>query len=99
MSKGASATQTGLSQVEPVPVSPADAASIPSEDDIPTGFYCYQSLSPVDDEGIMPVRGKCPLWEPRPGENAYCGFLKYETEYGRELLWDQVKICGVRDHD
>lgn len=27
---GASASQTGLSQVEPVPVSPADAASIPS---------------------------------------------------------------------
>ena len=45
----------------------------------------------------MAVRGKCPYWESRPGEHAYCGYLSYQTQFERELLWDQVKVCGIRD--
>jgi hypothetical protein len=61
---------------------------------IPHGPYCYASLSPMDARGLMRVNGQCPYWERREGDHAYCRFLDYETEYARELLWDQVKVCG-----
>ena len=72
-------------------------ALIPSADAIPDGPYCYTSLGPMDSEGFLPIKGQCPYWESRPDEHAYCRYLNYETEFGRELLWDQVKCCGVRD--
>jgi len=68
-----------------------------SEDLIPSGPYCYASLDPMDTNGHMRIKGMCPYWESRPGEHAYCRFLNYETEFERELLWDQVKACGIRD--
>lgn len=67
------------------------------ENRIPHGWYCYASLSEMDERGFMEINGKCPYWESRAGEHAYCGFLDYQTETERELLWDQVKICGVHD--
>lgn len=64
---------------------------------IPSGPYCYASLGAMDSDGFIAIKGQCPYWESRPDEHAYCRYLDYETEFGRELLWDQVKVCGVRD--
>jgi hypothetical protein len=66
---------------------------------IPDGSYCYARIGPMDEGGIMRIKGMCPYWERREGDNAYCRFLGYATETPRELLWDQVKICDVRDDD
>lgn len=63
--------------------------------EIPAGPYCYASLEPMDERGRMRIKGMCPHWKSRPGDHAYCGFLGYSTEFERELLWDQVKVCGV----
>lgn len=65
-----------------------------SEDPIPSGVYCYSFLSPMDSQGRMRVNGMCPYWESRGKEKAYCRFLDVEDEI---ILWDQIKICTVRD--
>lgn len=65
---------------------------------IPKGHYCYARLGPMDEHGVMPIKGMCPYWERRDGDNAFCKFLNYATEYPREPLWDQIKVCGV-NHD
>lgn len=84
---------------EPASGLAANAGSVPNAADIPPGWYCYASISPMDERGRMQIKGMCPFWERRPDEHAYCRYLDYETECGRELLWDQVKICGVNGDD
>jgi hypothetical protein len=64
--------------------------------EIPKGWYCYTRLGDFDDNGRMPVK-KCPHFRALPDDHARCELLKYTTEYSRELLWDQVKICGIND--
>lgn len=70
-------------------------ASIPDASLIPRGWYCYESIGEMDGEGLMEIKGVCPYYKSLPDEHAYCGFMDYTTNFQRELLWDQVKICGV----
>lgn len=64
---------------------------------IPAGPYCYGSLSPMDERGIMQVNGPCPYRE-RRAEGVYCAYLQTgDDEFG--LLADQVKICDVNNPD
>lgn len=67
---------------------------VKTDEAIPHGPYCYGSLSPMDERGIMRVHGKCPYWESRGERLAYCRYLQQEDDF---ILWDQVKICGVND--
>jgi hypothetical protein len=65
---------------------------------IPDGVYCYTRLGPMVsvDGGLpmMPVK-VCPYWNSTEGgKNAYCEFMDMSDDV---LLWDQVKICQVRD--
>lgn len=50
---------------------------------------------------FKPEIAPCPFWEGRDNGNAYCAYLKESSEYGDfgNLLWDQVKECGVNDED
>ena len=42
----------------------------------------------------MPIK-LCPYWNRETDEHsAYC---EYMDEHDNTVLWDQVKICGVRD--
>jgi hypothetical protein len=64
--------------------------------EIPSGFYCYARLGGFDENGRMPIKS-CPHYRALPGDHARCELLDYTTEFSRELLWDQVKICGIND--
>ena len=73
-----------------------------SEDPIPEGLYCYTRTSGwiTPEDGGLPYfqTRTCPYWENRPGKyDAYCRFLDEEDIDG-VLLWDKVKICGVKDY-
>lgn len=83
------ATHESNPAVSTVPVGIANA-----EDAIPSGFYCYQSIDDMDGNGFMKIHGACPYWEKTGKYTAYCHFLK---EADNLILFDQVKICGVKD--
>lgn len=54
-----------------------------SEDPIPEGCYCYSKSVP------------CVYWERRPEPyTAHCKFLDKTDDV---ILWDHIKICGVKD--
>jgi hypothetical protein len=66
---------------------------------IPHGIYCYS----VDKNGKNKV---CPFWSINHSKeeirNGYCSYLKkgdWENESAFNLLWDQVKECGVNMED
>lgn len=55
--------------------------------EIPEGIYCYLN------QKICPYWGKNPK---KPNQmNGYCRFLRVSDWNGTDLLWDQVKSCGV----
>jgi hypothetical protein len=65
---------------------------------IPDGPYCYTRLGPMQsvDGGwpTMPIK-TCPYWRrTENGDNAHCDYLDESDCF---VLWDQIKICGVRD--
>jgi hypothetical protein len=74
-------------------------ASIPDASLIPSGWYCYEAIEEMDEQGFMRLKNVCPYYKSLSDDHAYCGFMDYTTEFSRELLWDQVKICGVNDDD
>jgi hypothetical protein len=61
------------------------------EDVIPSGPYCYASISPMDENGVMKLNGLCPFWR-----GPYCHYLNHTDDL---LLTDQVKICGVKQDE
>ena len=71
-----------------------------SDAPIPNGWYCYTRLTPMEipQEGGLPrmLVKPCPYWNgaPEGSYDAYCEFLNVTDDV---LLWDQVKICNVRD--
>lgn len=71
-----------------------------SDDPIPTGSYCYTRLSPMEvpPEGGLPrmLIKACPYWNRAP-QGSYAAYCEYLDVTDDILLWDQVKICDVRD--
>ena len=76
---------------------------------IPKGSYCYKIIEidrnhRADGLPIMKVK-RCPYWcwdKRYPGEDVgYCKYLGIgdKDENGSGLLWDQIKECGVNDHE
>ncbi len=71
-----------------------------TESVIPDGLYCYTPKGIEYRDDGMPIFKveKCPYWQHTNredgGYDAYCEYLEASDDV---LLWDQVKICGVRD--
>lgn len=70
---------------------------------IPHGPYCYTILNaphrPIKAPWVIQTK-LCPYWslnKEKPEQmNGYCSYLeKGDWEDGVDLLWDQVKNCGV----
>lgn len=59
--------------------------------EIPQGIYCYLNQK------------VCPYWGKNPKKpkqmNGYCRFLRVSDWNGTDLLWDQVKSCGVNTEE
>jgi hypothetical protein len=77
---------------------------------IPTGDYCYTVLGFEEAKDGQPPRMKtalCPYWAANPEAPAtlygYCAKLKCgdysEGEEATNLLFDQVKECGINQPD
>lgn len=73
---------------------------------IPHGDYCYSILQEPCAETNYALRVKtCPFWkllDEHPHQmNGWCDYLKTGdmVEGGTDLLWDQVKECGVNSPD
>lgn len=53
----------------------------------------------------IPETKKCPFWNKLPDDGAYCSFLEHTSgvdgneDSGFDLLWDQIKECGVNLDD
>lgn len=60
--------------------------------EIPPGCYCYTY---VDDKRVL-----CPHWK-KTEAGATCQLLQLNSvEYEpHNLIWDQVKECGINDED
>ena len=67
------------------------------KDSIPHGPYCYSGSRNPADKNYKP----CPYWEMFPeteesGAKGHCSYLaKTDGDSGFDLLWDQVKECGI----
>lgn len=58
------------------------------EEIIPLGPYCYSD------------RKTCPYWEYIERYKAKCNYLRIEDNKNDvDLLWDQIKLCGVNNPD
>lgn len=74
---------------------------------IPKGMYCYQVLSYPSAENNFKYNIKpCQYWSLRKDKlyqmNGYCSFIErgdWDLLTSFELLWDQVKVCGINDED
>ena len=75
--------------------------------DIPKGMYCYDVIVPCTAETNFNYRVKpCRFWSLRKERcnqmNGYCSFLElgdWDLPTGFDLLWDQVKVCGINNED
>lgn len=74
---------------------------------VPKGFYCYTIKKIVPDSiyGCIIKTKVCPYWDKNENEdeqmNGYCHLLKKGDweENGTDLLWDQVKECGINHYN
>ena len=73
---------------------------------IPAGPYCYApKQAPSEETGWVYKIKSCPFWKKLTGyqdDNAgWCDYLKTGdmVEGGTDLLFDQVKACGIKDED
>lgn len=72
---------------------------------IPKGEYCYTGGRIDSTDGHRKRYGICPYWSRRDDKpeqaNGYCSYLEQGDweENGTQLLWDQVKECGVIDYE
>lgn len=70
---------------------------------IPHGDYCYiREEAPKLENNFHGKIKNCPFWDsfyPKMPEysNGFCHFMKVGdfTKDGTDLLWDQIKCCGV----
>ena len=64
---------------------------------VPMGIYCYTPIKMVD--GALKIQC-CPYWQITE-KGAYCKHLKLDSENGSvdNLIWDQVKECGINFGD
>ena len=60
---------------------------------IPRGIYCYKLLRADIPNGKLYTK-VCPFWEKLPRNDAKCHLLHVD---GDICLWDQVKICGIKE--
>lgn len=77
-----------------------------AEDLIPRGNYCYTPKdAPSVANGLVYKIVACPFWQKlhdHPAQmNGWCDYLKIGdmVEGGTDLLWDQVKECGIKKED
>jgi len=86
---------------------PIPILMVKAEDIIPHGFYCYTHSGPpsLGDKGATIPIQCCPYWKQLPGHpsqmNGWCEYMKTGdmVDGGTDLLWDQVKECGINCDD
>lgn len=65
---------------------------------IPEGIYCYTPLS--YENGVYGV-SPCPYWKRIGKQRAKCTLYNIKDKYQQDcttLLWDQCKVCGLREN-
>lgn len=68
---------------------------------VPHGDYCYKIIEASSFENLGGKIKKCPFWDILPTlpeqSFGFCHLMKIGdfTKDGTDLLWDQVKCCGV----
>jgi hypothetical protein len=74
-------------------------------EEIPEGMYCYTIIEAPNQNNNGEFKTKnCPYWSINENEqeqnNGYCKLLEIGDwqEDGMGLLWDQVKLCGIKDN-
>jgi hypothetical protein len=87
--------------VKPFPISVVRAEEL-----IPRGIYCYTPQeAPSEANGYVYWVKPCPFWKKlteHPDQmSGWCDYLKTGdmVQGGTDLLWDQVKECGIKDDD
>lgn len=74
---------------------------------IPKGMNCYQILSKPSGENNFEYSIKpCKYWSMRKYKrnhmNGYCSFVEQgdvDSPTTFDLLWDQIKVCGINEKD